>query len=278
MDAQPFAEEDFNPILCSRRPTEKEMFPSEPGHTASSRDEPFSLPLLTLGRAQQSGIMRGEVKMRGRASTRPQTPRSEREDAVNLVNELQVSAESDDVLTVLRKTKRLASKLDRQDIGEWLESEQDGYAAKQTIPTYRTVGVSLAYNTNGYIPAGWGMMVKGTEMLPDCGLGLKFGIPDSISTILSWLDGETRGEGLCSSVPAGSDLCRKLRTIYRFDPHVAGQITFLFRYNGAEIRAIPDRIKDKVLDWALCSGASRGDGRGDDVLREGQGDRPDGHV
>ena len=32
---------------------------------------------------------------------------------MNLVNELQVSAENDDVLTVLRKTMRLASKLNR---------------------------------------------------------------------------------------------------------------------------------------------------------------------
>lgn len=37
---------------------------------------------------------------------------------MSLVNELQDSAGSEDVLTVLRKTKRLASKLDRQDIAD----------------------------------------------------------------------------------------------------------------------------------------------------------------
>lgn len=43
---------------------------------------------------------------------------------MNLVNELQVSAEQDVVLTVLCKAKRLASKLDRSDITEWLRNEQ----------------------------------------------------------------------------------------------------------------------------------------------------------
>jgi AbiTii len=169
---------------------------------------------------------------------------------VNLVNELQVSAEQDDVLTVLRKTKRLASKLNRHDIAEWLESEQNGYSSRETVPDYRTVGVTLGYNTNGYIPAGWGMLVKGTEMLPDCGLGLKFPIPDSISIVLSWIESKGRAEELCSPVPAGSDLCRKLKSMFRFDQMIARQITFLFRYNGAEIRAIPERIKDRVLNWA----------------------------
>lgn len=181
---------------------------------------------------------------------------------MNLVNELQVSAEQDDVLTVLRKTKRLASKLDRQDIAEWLESEQNGYGAEEDVPDYRTVGVTLAYNTNGYVPAGWGTLVKGTVMLPDCCLGLKLPIRDSISTIMSWIEAEGRAEKLCSPVPEGSDVCQQLRSIYCFDPLIADQITFLFRYNGAQIKAIPERIKDRVLNWscALESAGVTGDG------------------
>src|SRR5690348_10915089 len=81
---------------------------------------------------------------------------------VNLVNELQVSAERDDVLTVLRKTKWLASKLDRQDIAEWLQAEQGGYRDDQPVPEYRKIGTALAYNTNGYIPAGFGYLRNGT--------------------------------------------------------------------------------------------------------------------
>src|SRR5579862_7316069 len=101
--------------------------------------------------------------MRRRPSTQPQNPRSVREDDVNLVNELQVSAENDDVLTVLRKTKRLASKLDRQDIADWLQAEQAGYAQSQAVPDYRKIVTTLAYNTNGFIPAGYGRMMKGVE-------------------------------------------------------------------------------------------------------------------
>jgi hypothetical protein len=50
---------------------------------------------------------------------------------MNLVDELQVSAESDDVLTVLRKAKKLASKLERNDIAEWLEAEQEKEKGKR---------------------------------------------------------------------------------------------------------------------------------------------------
>jgi hypothetical protein len=42
---------------------------------------------------------------------------------MNLIKKPQVSAEWDDLLTVLRKTKRLASKLGRRHIAEWLQNE-----------------------------------------------------------------------------------------------------------------------------------------------------------
>ncbi len=63
---------------------------------------------------------------------------------MNLINQLQVSAENDDVLTVLRKTKRLASKLERQDIAAWLEAEQAGYDSNDAVPEYRQVATTLA--------------------------------------------------------------------------------------------------------------------------------------
>src|SRR4051812_26630207 len=80
---------------------------------------------------------------------------------MNLVNELQVSAEKDDVLTVLRKTKRLASKLGRQDINDWLRSELEGYTDSATVPDYRQVRATIAMNTNGHIPAGFGYLANG---------------------------------------------------------------------------------------------------------------------
>ena len=73
---------------------------------------------------------------------------------MNLVNELQVSAEQDEVLTVLRKAKRLASKLGVDDINQWLRAEQEGYEKGDTIPKYRMIKASLVYKTNGPIPLG----------------------------------------------------------------------------------------------------------------------------
>src|SRR5579864_331264 len=93
-----------------------------------------------------------------------------KEDKMNLVNELQVSAEQDDVLTVLRKTKRLASKLGRQDISEWLRFEHDGYPVDKSVPDYRKIAITFAYKTNGYIPAGYGLLRNGTEELPMGGM------------------------------------------------------------------------------------------------------------
>jgi hypothetical protein len=189
-------------------------------------------------------------------------PQSGRDAAVNLINELQVSAEKDDVLTVLRKTKRLASKLGRKDIAEWLHAEQDGYASGQSVPEYRMIGNTLAYNTNGFIPAGYGQLVRGIEHLPASDLTCPVAVRDSIGTILSWIEGESKGNGTFYAIPEGSDRSRAIRSRFRFNPIIEHQITFLLHFNCAQIKAIPEGIKDKVLDWAcaLETAGVNGDG------------------
>ncbi len=168
---------------------------------------------------------------------------------MNLVNELQISAEQDDVLTVLRKTKRLASKLNRDDITAWLECEQQGYSAKQDVPHYRNVMSTVAFDTNGYIPAGFGRLMRGISDMPSAGVSLPMPVQEPISTILSWVANETPNTKLCMPIPEGR-LTDSLRS--QFDPMFADQITFLFRLNIAQVRAIPDQIKDRVLDWACA--------------------------
>jgi len=170
---------------------------------------------------------------------------------MNLVNELQVSAEEDDVLAVLRKTRRLASKLGRQDIAEWLKAEQEGYSPQQALPDYRLVGTTLALKTNGYVPAGYGQLMNGIMDLPSGGLNDPVPISESISTVLTNIDGIEKQNGtLFRWVEEGSDLSRQIRRRFEFDPLVAGQISFILRINPSQYRAIPERIKDKVLDWA----------------------------
>jgi hypothetical protein len=170
---------------------------------------------------------------------------------MNLVNELQVSAENDDVLTVLRKTRRLASKLDRRDIMQWLQAEQGGFADRTPVPDYRRVNVGLSYNTNGYVPAGWGYMKNGVFDLPTGDLmgGVKVSIRDSIGVVLSWVEALDSGRHIYNPIE-DRGLCRSLHEMYQFNPMVAGQITFLNRLYGPQIKAIPERIKDTVLDWA----------------------------
>jgi hypothetical protein len=169
---------------------------------------------------------------------------------VNLVNELQVSAEQDDVLTVLRKTKRLSSKLGRQDMADWLKGELEGYGLEMEVPDYRVVGTSLAYNTNGYIPAGYGFVMNGVVDLPFVDLTFPIPITASISTILSWIDGLNQGNEIYESISGGSKYDLDIRNILKVNPAVSRQISFLIHMNGPQVRAIPERIKDKVLGWA----------------------------
>jgi hypothetical protein len=168
---------------------------------------------------------------------------------MNLVNELQVSAENDDVLTVLRKAKRLASKLERDDIAEWLQAEQDGYPSGQDVPEYRQITTTYAYNTNGLIPAGYGRLMNGVQELPACGLEFPFPVTAPIATVLTWVEHDAKN--IYHPIEAGSKASEIIRRTFRFDSMYANQITFLMHLNGSQITAIPERIKDKVLDWAL---------------------------
>jgi AbiTii len=172
---------------------------------------------------------------------------------MNLVNELQISAEKDDVLTVLRKTKRLASKLGRQDITDWLKAEQEGYFAQQDVPEYRKIQAALAYNTNGYVPAGYGQVMNGVVDLPSMGSVGPICLSEPISTILSMIDSLNGGSGgLFMPIEEGTDESRAIRSCFQFNPMFSHQVTFLLKLNPVQVKAIPEQIKDKVLDWACA--------------------------
>ncbi len=180
----------------------------------------------------------------------------------NLINELQVSAERDDVLTVLRKTKRLASKLGREDIAEWLRAEQTGYSDDQAVPDYRQINARLAYNTNGYIPAGFGQLMSGVVDVPSSGISGPIPLIDSISTIINMIESVKAGNGIYFPVVEGTKIAGLVRSLYRVNPMVEHQISFLLHLNESQIKAIPEQIKDKVLDWACALEAAgvTGDG------------------
>jgi hypothetical protein len=169
---------------------------------------------------------------------------------MNLVNELQVSAERDDVLTVLRKMKRLASKLGRRDIADWLQNEQGGYSGNVDVPAYRKIGTSLAYNTNGYVPAGFGRIKRGIEDLHFSSLTFPVSIREPISGVLSWIDAIRAGNAVYLPIDRGTEYNRAIRSVLIIDPEFSNQISFLLRLDETQLLAIPDLIKNKVLDWA----------------------------
>jgi len=169
---------------------------------------------------------------------------------VNLVNELQISAERDDVLTVLRKTTRLASKLGRTDIADWLLAEQNGYPRGDAVPDYRRVRGRLAMNVSGYVPAGFGRIMSGVQELPGVNCNPELPMMDSISTVLTLIAGMDDGSHLSLPIERNTEMDRYYRKF--IDPMFSSQISFILNMNPAQVRAIPERIKDKVLEWACA--------------------------
>jgi len=181
---------------------------------------------------------------------------------MNLVNELQASAESEDVLTVLRKTRRFASKLGRRDISEWLKSEQDGYASDQDVPDYRMINARLAIKTNGYVPAGYGYLKDGFVDLSSSGVNPELPHRHSISSVLSEIESLASGHLLFLPIQENTYESRLIRSIVRLDPRYARQINFVLCLNEMQLKAIPERIKDRVLDWACALEAADVHGKG----------------
>jgi hypothetical protein len=180
---------------------------------------------------------------------RPSVP-TERRSAINLVVELQKVAVESEVLTVLRMTKVVASKLNRKDISDWLKWEQEGYADPESVPPYRRLNFNYAFNTNGLIPGGFGTLMTGTQDLQSYSEMDPIPLGTPIATVLKWIDGGA--QNICQPIAFGCDLDNFLRRVYRFDSLYANQISFVMHLNGSQIRAIPDQIIDRVLDWA-CS-------------------------
>lgn len=173
---------------------------------------------------------------------------------MNLVNELQVSAEREDVLTVLRKARRLASKLGVNDIDAWLTAEQTGYVGGQEVPQYRLVKGSLVFQTNGPIPVGWGMTGNGIMGYPG-GFVVDRPMIDPMGEVMALIENvATTKHGLYMQMDDDGNMDVFRRTLH---PYIAGQVTFLLKMNAARVRAIPEAVKDKVLDWA-CALERRG--------------------
>ena len=167
---------------------------------------------------------------------------------MGLVNELQESAEGDDVLVVLRKAKRLSSKRGLDDISEWIDHEQNGYPDEAALPAYRRIGMTFWYETNGYVPAGYGLLVNGRHRMPDPAPGLTAPIVLPIGSVMGWVAQMQDGGGLYMTIRG--PVAQRMRGMFRHaDSDVLNQLTFAGRLDEFAIRDIPEQVKNKVLDW-----------------------------
>jgi len=85
---------------------------------------------------------------------------------------------------------------------------------------------------------------------------------DSISSVLALIESLREDKKVYLPIDDGSDLSRSLRSYFQIDPMFVRQISFLSRLNSVQTRAIPEQIKDKVLEWAcdLETAGVTGDG------------------
>lgn len=168
---------------------------------------------------------------------------------MGLVNELQHSASVDDVLTLLRKAKRVSTKLGRKDIDTWLNHELKGYPKGVDPPLYRHVTGTFCFQTNGYIPAGFGYMMNGMRTMEHISFQPTRKIIDPISTIQGWIAILDKGDGLFEQVEP--QIANSLRRTLKCEmPDILNQLSFHMRLDGSQIRDIPEHIKTQVLDWA----------------------------
>ena len=173
---------------------------------------------------------------------------------MNLVNELQSCAIRDDVLTVLRNARRLASKLGVNDIDEWLMEEQNGYANRKNLPKYRMLKGTVAFNTNGPIPLGLNISGDGIMDYPGGGITINAPVLQSMGNIIALIERSKRDDqGIFMQID--NSLLKELR--YTLHADLADQVAFLLRLNEAQVRAIPEAVKDKILEWA-CELERRG--------------------
>ena len=184
-----------------------------------------------------------------------------------------MSAERDEVLTVLRKARRLASKLGVNDIDDWVRHELDGYNRGDDIAAYRSVTCDLVFKTVGYSPVGYGMIGTGVMDVPSFGT-IQLPVDDPLANVMQWIaSGNDKSRTVALGIPP--DMQAKLSPFVK--PTIANQVEVLSRANASQVQSIPGAVQDRVLDWALAL-ERRGVLGGGRTFREGEHCRPLGGL
>ena len=170
---------------------------------------------------------------------------------MGLINELQEVAEQGSATETLRKAKRACTKLNETEILDWVNRELNGYPDKQNLPKYRRGSGTLCYNTNGYIPAGFGHVKSGISPLSGFGEPVDYAISEPISTVMEWIRAYESGKGLYVPVTQKTGDMIKSKLISNF-PEAIEQITILLQVDESFVRDIPEQVNNAVLDWACA--------------------------
>jgi hypothetical protein len=166
---------------------------------------------------------------------------------MGLINELQESSEKDDAIVVLKKAKRLSSKLGLKDISDWIEHELNGYPVNVSVPFYRKIMGQLFFQTNGYIPVGYGMVGNGLlpANIPNLITIDNVLCSEPLNTICNFL--KDNEKSYCRILEEDQQLT--LKEIYGNNEFINGA-TFVIKLDRGGLLNIPEQVKNKILDWA----------------------------
>jgi hypothetical protein len=154
----------------------------------------------------------------------------------SLVEQLQAEAMdlSVPVVTLLLKTKALATKLDLQELLEWANREISGYAQTDDIPPYRMVqGEYKAWNPyHGWQPILFPKSVK---------IPATRGVTSAIGEIEGY--SPVKGEGVAVSIRPEEKA------------HLVAALQFptdvVWLANSANVQDIPGKVRNLILEWSL---------------------------
>src|SRR5689334_15441377 len=118
------------------------------------------------------------------------------------------------------------------------------------VPHYRKIPTEFAYDTNGYIPAGFNMVRSGIVRLGNLGMDLRIPLRDSIGAIADMIAATKEGKGLYYPCDRKTSDIVKSQLHHAF-PGVVNQIILIHQMDIPSVKDTPNQVINRILDWAL---------------------------
>ncbi|TQF13449.1 hypothetical protein FJV41_23965 [Myxococcus llanfairpwllgwyngyllgogerychwyrndrobwllllantysiliogogogochensis] len=149
-------------------------------------------------------------------------------------------ASNTSVAELLRHAKVIASNLKLDEFEAWIDREKNGYPTAQNLPDYRNVPSQLRVVNlvHGSVPVDLGVNN------PVAAHFAAAPFPHAISTICQMAASFTSGAVDADLTP------EELEFLVELDPEIQRRRPFK-RMSAASISAIPEAVRDKLLDWTV---------------------------